>query len=90
MAEKKTAEKVADKLTPSTVTQIAIVVRDINSKIHVWAEVLGLPVPEVITTATADQTNIEYKGRPTDARAIFSWRRPRAKAMPCARRGSRS
>ncbi|MGH7143255.1 MAG: VOC family protein [Planctomycetota bacterium] len=62
-----------DKLTPSTVTQIAIVVRDIDQKIRAWAEVFGLPKPEVHTTATADQTNIKYKGRPTDARAKLAF-----------------
>jgi len=62
-----------DKLTPSTVTQIAIVVRDIEQKMSAWAEVFGLPRPEAITTATADQTNILYKGRPTEARAKLAF-----------------
>lgn len=62
-----------DKLTPTTVTQIAIVVRDIEQKRRAWAEVFGLPASEAITTATADQTNIQYKGRPTEARAKLAF-----------------
>lgn len=63
----------ADKLAPTTVTQIAIVVRDIEQKKRAWAEVFGLPVPEVITTATPDQTHIQFKGKPTEARAKLAF-----------------
>ncbi|HTL50945.1 MAG TPA: VOC family protein, partial [Planctomycetota bacterium] len=46
---------------------------DIDQKCQVWSEVFGLPKPEPITTATADLTHIQYKGRTTEARARLAF-----------------
>jgi methylmalonyl-CoA/ethylmalonyl-CoA epimerase len=38
-----------------TVTQVGIIVQDIEVKARAWAEVLGLPVPEIMITDTSER-----------------------------------
>ncbi|MCJ7695091.1 MAG: VOC family protein [Anaerolineaceae bacterium] len=49
--------------------QIGIIVKDVEKSARIWAEMLGLPIPEIIITETVDQTNAQYMGNPTPARA---------------------
>ena len=55
------------------VTQVAIIVRDIEAKARAWSQILGLPVPEIIVTDTVDKTQAEYNGQPTTARAKLAF-----------------
>ena len=56
-------------LGTTTVTQVGIIVADIETKAKAWADVLGLPVPEIIITDTVDVAQTEYEGKSTPARA---------------------
>jgi methylmalonyl-CoA/ethylmalonyl-CoA epimerase len=52
-----------------TVCQIGIVVRDLAKSRVAWADLLGCEPPQVIETEDRSRTGIEYRGRPTGARA---------------------
>ena len=56
-----------------TVTQVGIIVQDIEAKARAWAEVLGLPVPEIMITDTYERAQTEYRGKPSDARAKLAF-----------------
>lgn len=55
------------------VTQVAIVTRDIEAKARAWAELLGVPVPEVRITGPYEESLAQYKGQPTFARAKLAF-----------------
>lgn len=55
------------------ITQVAIVVRDIDRARQAYADIFGVPVPEVILTDGVDKANTRYKGEPTDARAKLAF-----------------
>ncbi len=55
------------------VTQVAIVTRDIEAKARAWAELLGVPVPEIRITGPYEETQAQYKGQPTTARAKLAF-----------------
>ena len=57
----------------TTVTQVGVIVADIETKAKTWADVLGLPVPEIIITGTVDEAQTEYKGESTPARAKLAF-----------------
>ena len=52
-----------------TICQIGIVVRDLVHSRTAWAEFLGCEPPPIIETADHSTTGVEYRGRPTNARA---------------------
>ncbi len=56
-----------------SVCQVALVVDDITAYAARYARLLGLPMPEIRETATAEQTGIRYRGEPTDARAKLAF-----------------
>ena len=60
-------------LDTATVTQVAIVVRDIEKSAQVFAEFLGLPVPQIKPTGTLDVALTRYRGKPTEARAKLAF-----------------
>lgn len=60
-------------LGSTTITQVAIIVKDIEAKARAWAEVLGLPVPEIIITDTYERAQTQYNGSPSDARAKLAF-----------------
>ena len=60
-------------LGTTTVTQVGVIVADIETKAKTWAGVLGLPVPEIIITGTVDEAQTEYKGESTPARAKLAF-----------------
>ncbi len=60
-------------LGTTTVTQIGIVVQDIEASTRAWADLLGLPIPEIHVTATVDVAQTEYVGAPTPARAKLAF-----------------
>lgn len=55
------------------VTQVGIIVRDIETKARAWSEILGLPMPDIIITDTVDKAQTEYNGKPTTARAKLAF-----------------
>jgi methylmalonyl-CoA/ethylmalonyl-CoA epimerase len=54
------------------VTQIAIVVKDIDKTSEAWSKVFGLPKPEPII-AGGEGANAVYRGQPTDAQAKLAF-----------------
>ena len=60
-------------LGTTTVTQVAIIVRDVEAKSRAWAQVLGLPVPAVIVTDPVELAQTEYRGQPSSARAKLAF-----------------
>jgi methylmalonyl-CoA/ethylmalonyl-CoA epimerase len=60
-------------LGTTNITQVGIIVSDIKAKAKAWADVLGLPVPEIIITDTVDKARTEYKGKSTNARAKLAF-----------------
>jgi methylmalonyl-CoA/ethylmalonyl-CoA epimerase len=55
------------------VTQVAIVTSDIEAKARAWAELLGVPVPDIRETGPEAETQIRYEGQPTPARAKLAF-----------------
>lgn len=51
------------------VTQIGIVVRDIEKTRRAWAEILGVTEPPIIVTAGFDQAQTHYNDYPSEATA---------------------
>jgi len=51
------------------VTQIGIVVRDIEKTRRAWATALGVEEPPIIVTAGFDQAQTHYEGQPSEATA---------------------
>ena len=60
-------------LGTTTVTQVGIIVRDIEAKARAWSETLGLPMPQIIVTDSVDIAQTEYEGQPTPARAKLAF-----------------
>lgn len=60
-------------LGTTTVTQVGIIVRDIEAKARAWSQVFGLPMPDIIITDTLDVAQTEYQGAPTTARAKLAF-----------------
>ena len=52
---------------------MGIIVQDIKEKARAWAEVLGLPVPEIIITDIYERAKTEYNGGSSDARAKLAF-----------------
>jgi catechol 2,3-dioxygenase-like lactoylglutathione lyase family enzyme len=60
-------------LGSTIVTQVGIIVGDIEAKARAWAEVLGLPVPEIMITDSYERAQTEYNGKPSDVRAKLAF-----------------
>ena len=60
-------------LGTTTITQVGIIVQDIEARSRAWAEVLGLPVPEILITDRYEQAQTEYDGKPSNARAKLAF-----------------
>jgi methylmalonyl-CoA/ethylmalonyl-CoA epimerase len=56
-----------------TITQLGIIVQDIEAKAQAWAEVLGLPVPQIMLTDPYERAHTEYRGEPSEARAKLAF-----------------
>lgn len=57
----------------SRIAQIGIVVQDIEARARDWAQLLGLPVPEIQTTDSYELARTEYQGAPSTARARLAF-----------------
>ncbi len=60
-------------LASQTLTQVGLIVRDIEATTQAWAAVLGVPVPEIIITDTVDLAHTEYQQQATPARAKLAF-----------------
>jgi catechol 2,3-dioxygenase-like lactoylglutathione lyase family enzyme len=55
------------------VTQVGMIVRNIEATARAWSEILGQPMPEIHLTDPVELTQAEYKGQPTSARAKLAF-----------------
>jgi catechol 2,3-dioxygenase-like lactoylglutathione lyase family enzyme len=55
------------KLDSNTVVQIGIIVKDVEKTASAYAEVFGIPKPEVVPIAGDAFANTNYRGRPSTA-----------------------
>jgi catechol 2,3-dioxygenase-like lactoylglutathione lyase family enzyme len=60
-------------LGSTIITQVGIIVQDIEAKSRAWAEVLGLPLPEIMITDSYERAQTEYEGKPSNARAKLAF-----------------
>jgi methylmalonyl-CoA/ethylmalonyl-CoA epimerase len=60
-------------LGTDVVTQIGILVRDIERTARVYAELLGVAVPEIRMTGELETAQTRYKGAPSRARAKLAF-----------------
>lgn len=57
----------------NVITQIGIIVSDIEVKARAWSSILGLPMPDIIITDTLEKAQTEYSEGPTTARAKLAF-----------------
>ena len=57
----------------STIVQIGIIVGDIETKAKAWSDILGVEHTPIRETDGYDQTQAEYDGQPTNARAKLAF-----------------
>jgi methylmalonyl-CoA/ethylmalonyl-CoA epimerase len=57
-----------DKLDSSVVIQIGLIVKDVLKSAHYYAEVFGIPEPEVVPIASDAFTNTNVRGKASTAR----------------------
>jgi methylmalonyl-CoA/ethylmalonyl-CoA epimerase len=55
------------------VTQVALLVRDIETTAQVYADFLGVPRPAVVVTDALEKSQAKYRGNPTPARAKLAF-----------------
>jgi methylmalonyl-CoA/ethylmalonyl-CoA epimerase len=60
-------------LGATTITQVGLVVRDIEAAARAWSHVLGLPVPNIIVTDPVEHAQTLYHGQSTPARAKLAF-----------------
>lgn len=60
-------------LKTNVITQVAFVVRDIETSAKAFSDFLGLPMPEIKMTAEYEFTKAQYRGNPTKARAKLAF-----------------
>lgn len=63
----------ANGLGTKVVMQVGVVVYDIEAAARQWADVFGLPMPEIIVTDTEDRSHTRYCGQPSEARAKLAF-----------------
>jgi methylmalonyl-CoA/ethylmalonyl-CoA epimerase len=55
------------------VVQVALVVRDIEASSKLWAELLGMPVPEIRTTRPGHEVKEIYRGKPSEGQVKLTF-----------------
>jgi hypothetical protein len=55
------------------VTQIGLVVRNMEDAVQAWSAMLGVPAPEIIITDPVEVAQTEYQGEPSTARAKLAF-----------------
>jgi len=60
-------------LADRRLTQVGLVVANIEQAAREWAALLGVPVPKINTTDGVELAHTEYQGQPTPARARLAF-----------------
>ena len=60
-------------LGTTVIAQVGIIVRDIEAKARAWADLFGMPMPEIKLTDGYEVTHAQYEGQPTNARAKLAF-----------------
>ena len=60
-------------LGSTTVIQVGIIVRDIESTVQAWTRLLGVPAPEISITDSVEKTDARYHGQPTTGQARLAF-----------------
>jgi len=60
-------------IVSKAITQVAVVVKDIDKARNAWAELLGVKVPEVSIAESHFSRPTLYKGNPSDAKAKLAF-----------------
>jgi catechol 2,3-dioxygenase-like lactoylglutathione lyase family enzyme len=60
-------------LGTNIITQVGIIVSDIEQRAKAWSDILGLPMPNIQVTDTVDLAQTEYGGKPSTARAKLAF-----------------
>lgn len=60
-------------LGTSAVTQIGIIVKDINQAAQKYASFLGLPLPAIVETDGLEKSQATFRGKPCPARAKLAF-----------------
>jgi len=68
-AEKCQPVSMPESLDTQRVTQVAVVVRDVEKVAKVWADLFGVEVPKSSLTDPLEKAHTTYLGRPTEGRA---------------------
>lgn len=55
------------------VVQVALVVKDIEKSSRLWAELLGMPVPEIRTTRPGHEVKEIYRGQPSEGQVKLTF-----------------
>lgn len=71
----------ADTLSSTEICQVAIVVRDVEKSAKAFADLFGVDVPDWSLTAPKKETNIQYRGEPTDGQAKLAFLRTGAVSL---------
>ena len=56
-------------IDPKSVCQIALVVKDIKASARRYAELFGVPTPEIFTIPPQEEARTRFRGKPTATRA---------------------
>ena len=62
-----------DAILPPFVTQIGLIVNDIEHSAQVYSKIFGLPVPEIIVTDAYDKALTTFEGQASPARAKLAF-----------------
>jgi methylmalonyl-CoA epimerase len=60
-------------IVSKNITQVAIVVQDIDKARNAWAQMLGMEVPDVIVAESHPSRPTLYQGEPSDAKAKLAF-----------------
>jgi methylmalonyl-CoA/ethylmalonyl-CoA epimerase len=60
-------------LGTDVVTQVGVLVRDIEKTARAWADFLGVETPEIRMTDEAQKARTRYRGKPSPARAKLAF-----------------
>jgi methylmalonyl-CoA/ethylmalonyl-CoA epimerase len=55
------------------IVQVALVVRDIEASSKLWADMLGMPVPEIRTTRPGHEVKEIYRGMPSEGQVKLTF-----------------
>ena len=56
-------------IDPKTCCQVCIVARDIEKTAAQYADLFGVPAPEIMGIQLVEETDITYRGKPTQTQA---------------------